>query len=305
MWSTSLILSASLLFAATNAQCFYPDGSPYQGGVICDITQSDGQSSCCGIEDECTTNGFCKWQGFRANNILSVVGCTDRDWRSPHCAQFCTKNSGQKNSGNQFVFACSQTTYCCSQYPGVLPGGYSDRPSNYSCCNDPSLVFDAGPANYLALRHDFTTSTFTATATGLSTSTASSGGSITSAPTGASAASSGSNTATTSASSSSELSAGAKAGIGIGAALVGVIAIALAAWLTLSHRRQKSTPLLAQEEQKASVPDEKPAWQGQNSNVTGLGYSHEMGHGSGMHEMGLDSGVVRSELSETGRRELP
>jgi hypothetical protein len=92
MWSTSLILSASLLFAATNAQCFYPDGSPYQGGVICDITQSDGQSSCCGIEDECTTNGFCKWQGFRANNILSVVGCTDRDWRSPHCAQFCTKN---------------------------------------------------------------------------------------------------------------------------------------------------------------------------------------------------------------------
>jgi hypothetical protein len=39
--------------------------------------------------------------------------------------------------------------------------------------------------------------------------------------------------------------------------------------------------------------------------VTGSGYSHEMEHGSGMHEMGLDSGVVRSELSETGRRELP
>jgi hypothetical protein len=219
-----------------------------------------------------------------------------------------------KHSYNQFVFACSQTTYCCSPYQGVLPGGYTDRPSNYSCCNDPSQVFDAGPANYLALRKDFTTSLFTATATGGVASSSTTSRS-TSAPTGSLAAGSNSNSASTesspsSSSTSDQLSAGAKAGIGIGAALVAVIALALAAWLTMKYRHQKkaSTPLIAQpghggsEEIKPSTgPYEASAWQvqqqAQGQKFPGMQTAHEIGPGAQ---------VGRSELSEEGgRRELP
>ena len=62
------------------------------------------------------------------------------------------------------MVACSQTTYCCSTYNGTdLP---LDDPSKYaSCCSDRSAVFDAGVANYLSGRKDFTTSLFPMTAT--------------------------------------------------------------------------------------------------------------------------------------------
>jgi hypothetical protein len=122
------------------------------------------------------------------------------------------------------VWACTQTTYCCS--PWRWPNnGVPGRSARYTCCNDTGAVFDAGPAVYLA-GQIFSTTQFPATsATATSTTTA---------------------TATPTASPPSDASVpqglgpGTAAGIGVGASIGAILLIGSALWLVRRRRRRRS-----------------------------------------------------------------
>ena len=69
--------------------CYYPDTTVATGHIPCNATASDtptDASACCfGYgNDYCLANGLCWFDG-----ILSRGSCTDKDWASPSCSQWC------------------------------------------------------------------------------------------------------------------------------------------------------------------------------------------------------------------------
>jgi hypothetical protein len=83
------ILLAS--FALCHAQtCYYPNGLEAEGDSPCD--PDNEHSACCGqsLGSACLSNKLC-----RAPNGNVVRGsCTDRDWASPDCPQYCLGKYG-------------------------------------------------------------------------------------------------------------------------------------------------------------------------------------------------------------------
>lgn len=71
--------------SAADKKCYYPDGSSSSTDFPCD--PSAKQSPCCGggIGNACLSNRLC--QGSDGNIIRG--SCTDQDWTSPQCANFC------------------------------------------------------------------------------------------------------------------------------------------------------------------------------------------------------------------------
>jgi hypothetical protein len=69
--------------------CYGTDGSLDTNGVPCD--PSSAVSPCCHIEDYCLTNGFCLNGG--ADNAISRGTCTDQNWESSACPQYCRTGS--------------------------------------------------------------------------------------------------------------------------------------------------------------------------------------------------------------------
>jgi hypothetical protein len=233
--------------------------------------------------------------------------------------------AGAKYNTSQLVYACSETTYCCSSYPGKdVPVAAFDTKGNYSCCNDPSQVFDAGPANFLSGEKDFTTSMFPATAAPTAVGSGKTltvfktmGSGVTGVATAAAAQSTDplgqsnprqDSSSGTALSSSSDLSTAAKAGIAIGAAAVAVLAIVSAAWLMLRMRQQRLQENIPSTNFDAAVHhavSQGRVWQEQKSGAM-LGYAYEIGHAT--------PGPMESDARELNeldgrrfsrRRELP
>jgi hypothetical protein len=234
--------------------------------------------------------------------------------------------AGTKYNTSQLVYACSETTYCCSSYPGKdVPVLAYDTKGNYSCCNDPSQVFDAGPANFLSGQKDFTTSMFPATATAMAGGsgktltifkTVGSGAAIVATATTAVAQSTdttaSSNSKQDSSSgaaspSSADLSTAAKAGIAIGAAAVAVLAIVSAAWLMLRFRQQRHHGAMLSTSVDATI---NSASQGrmvhEQKSGAMLGYVYEIGTGMpGPRELDARRLNELDARRFSGRRELP
>ena len=69
--------------------CYYPDTTVATGHIPCNATASDtptDASACCsGYGNEyCLANGLCLFDG-----TLSRGSCTDKNWASPSCSQWC------------------------------------------------------------------------------------------------------------------------------------------------------------------------------------------------------------------------
>ena len=79
-----------------NAQtCYYPDGSISFRDTPCHSPSvGDGASACCGYPDICLDNGLCLSQS--GAEIVSRGSCTDQNWQSPECSQYC-------NDGNHLA----------------------------------------------------------------------------------------------------------------------------------------------------------------------------------------------------------
>jgi hypothetical protein len=241
--------------------------------------------------------------------------------------------AGTKYNTSQLVYACSETTYCCSSYQGKdVPVLAYDTKGNYSCCDDPSQVFDAGPANFLSGEKDFTTSMFPATATAAGSGksltvfrTVGSGTTSVAAattvlvtdytatavqstdPTESSNSKQDSSSSTASASSSSDLSTAAKAGIAIGAVAVAVLAIVSAAWLMLRSRQQRTQENMPPTGFNATIDSASQggAWQEQKSGAM-VGYAYEIGNGMpGLRELDARRLNELDARRFSGRRELP
>lgn len=112
--SVRAVALAILFVSSTTAQtCYYPDGTE-SGDVSCG--SSGLQASCCGKTQVCMDNGLCF-----GNGIMSRGSCTDKNWESESCSQFCSGGMYQCNmarskeaahSDDDFSFSkCKHTSY--------------------------------------------------------------------------------------------------------------------------------------------------------------------------------------------------
>ena len=105
--STALLLSPFLLvLTAAELTCYYPDATVATGHIPCNATASDtpnDASACCAGygNSYCLANGLCWFDG-----ILSRGSCTDKNWASSSCPQWCQEGIQGPNT----VFGiCNQT----------------------------------------------------------------------------------------------------------------------------------------------------------------------------------------------------
>lgn len=82
--------SSTFSMAAGNDYCYFPNGD--LSGVDSPCFPDEEVSPCCGLQGgwTCLTNGLCH------NEILKQIGrgtCTDSNWDSPSCPQYCTRSS--------------------------------------------------------------------------------------------------------------------------------------------------------------------------------------------------------------------
>lgn len=90
-YARALALSTLLIIPSTAAQtCYYPDGSE-SNHVAC--RSSGSEASCCDASQVCMDNGLCFGDG-----IMSRGSCTDKDWNSQECSQFCYEGMYQRFS---------------------------------------------------------------------------------------------------------------------------------------------------------------------------------------------------------------
>lgn len=84
--TTVFALVAIVFISSTAAQtCYYPSGLE-SGHVACSSPGSE--ASCCGASQVCMSNGLCFGDG-----IMSRGSCTDKDWDSEECSQFCSEGT--------------------------------------------------------------------------------------------------------------------------------------------------------------------------------------------------------------------
>ena len=83
------LLLGLLVVAKAELTCYYPDTTVATGHIPCNATASDtlnDASACCfGYgNDYCLANGLCWFDG-----TLSRASCTDKNWASSACPQWC------------------------------------------------------------------------------------------------------------------------------------------------------------------------------------------------------------------------
>ncbi|KAK4033447.1 hypothetical protein C8A01DRAFT_19603 [Parachaetomium inaequale] len=302
----SLLSLAHFCFA--QRQCFYPNGQLAANDFPCD--SGADESPCCGgsLGTVCLTNKLCR--GADGNIIRG--SCTDKNWNSPECAQYCLS----ARTGGTDLISCSNSTgtdtaYCC------------DR-SRAFCCDEGVARFDVFPSNpqvlanwddkataYVTVKRATTSSSATSTSpssptsTTLSTTTATTT-TTTTTPLGPVPTPSSGLTTQSQPSQQVEpsgLPVAAQAGIGAGA---GVLAIALAAvaFLAFKLRKNKRAMLAEKERQNQHQHQQRLSDPREYKFGDGVGEAYQGGqHAFGVvprQEMDAWSGnVTRVELPST------
>ena len=181
-----------------------------ENNSVCPGTQKDdGFSKCCGKSAICLPHNICQALNAAEGSSGFYVGsCTDRDYNSPACSNFCSAIANP-----DIVYNVTAARWqCCGR-----------DAQGRTKCNDPTNRKSKAPAPTVLLEnYSASVSTYTASSTSSSLST-----------------SSAIATPTTSAEpESSGISTGAKVGAGVGGAIGGLLVIALIIFLLKWKRRQ-------------------------------------------------------------------
>ncbi|KAL2755386.1 hypothetical protein ACRALDRAFT_1082359 [Sodiomyces alcalophilus JCM 7366] len=124
------------------ARCYYPNGQRANGDFPCDPDDED--SPCCngGMGWACLSNKLCK--GPDGNVIRG--SCTDPNWESPHCPQYCL-NYGiipTDNPANQGASTGGTDLISCANVTGIDTLHCCDHTVN--CCNSGVGRFEVLPS---------------------------------------------------------------------------------------------------------------------------------------------------------------
>lgn len=79
--------------------CYFPDGSLASEDKACSSSQT--QSFCCGSGWTCLDNHICQWtQEYTDDSHYGFArgSCTDIEWKSDQCPQFCKGSPGAYNN---------------------------------------------------------------------------------------------------------------------------------------------------------------------------------------------------------------
>ena len=81
-----ILLFLLLQLSQVPALCYYPNQG-ISGDIPCDPNAS--VSACCGNEWVCISNGVCEQTNNSGFANYARGSCTDSEWRSQSCPQFC------------------------------------------------------------------------------------------------------------------------------------------------------------------------------------------------------------------------
>ena len=76
-----------------NANCYYPDGSIATADTPCNsAANGTSVSPCCANSNICVDNALCLTPCLTVNRLPIIYrgSCTDKTWKSPECAQYCS-----------------------------------------------------------------------------------------------------------------------------------------------------------------------------------------------------------------------
>jgi hypothetical protein len=103
------------------ATCYFLDGSVASDNTPC--TTGDSDTFCCADSYNCLSNGLCQSQ---YSGAYAIGSCTDKDWSSPSCPQFCRPITNVGNTPELSQCSISGGTFCCGSFTANPPP---------SCCD--------------------------------------------------------------------------------------------------------------------------------------------------------------------------
>ncbi|KAF2095947.1 hypothetical protein NA57DRAFT_59012 [Rhizodiscina lignyota] len=131
MYSLRILLAIlSLQIVSISALCYYPDGT-LSNDLACNPNAT--ASTCCGRGQVCLSNGICTFRNVSGSAIYNRGSCTDKNWNSSECPQFCISNSPGGGAG---MYACNSGHNFCCDTNGVYQG----------CCADSNNFLELSPA---------------------------------------------------------------------------------------------------------------------------------------------------------------
>ncbi|KND87051.1 hypothetical protein TOPH_08260, partial [Tolypocladium ophioglossoides CBS 100239] len=275
-----LVLAAVLATwpQASHSVCYFPDGSVAQQDSPC--RDDTPQSTCCGQGYACLSNNICMATGKelqRSGASVYVRGsCTDKNWRSGSCPNFCADPEADNIQGGVGMAKCERDDklfYCVDSRKANC-----DKMENI-------LVFQVAPTALTTIGVAPASSSGQPKASSTPSKGPSSAANLTATATNGPSASA-------SAPPEESSPAGAKTGVGVGVG-VGVTALlaAGAAWFMLRRRRAARAAAAASSE---GPPPTNPA------------FSKLPGNDTAVAEMGVaEMGVAEVEVGEMEAHALP
>ncbi|KAK7538746.1 uncharacterized protein J3D65DRAFT_343440 [Phyllosticta citribraziliensis] len=107
----SLLSFTALAASVEEATCYFPNKGIDTAGYVCNVTAAaNGEgSACCLHDDACYENGTCyqDWSGISYRR-----SCTDKDWRSGNCPDFCL-NDGFSGDYARITQCITDTAASC------------------------------------------------------------------------------------------------------------------------------------------------------------------------------------------------
>jgi hypothetical protein len=86
------LLTLLLPTAVVAQTCYYPNGNPVTAEPVapCNATAAAGNAvACCPLQWTCLSNLLC---ALPEQGLIGRYSCTDNQWDSPNCPNFCTKS---------------------------------------------------------------------------------------------------------------------------------------------------------------------------------------------------------------------
>ncbi|KAL2671231.1 hypothetical protein Neosp_013810 [[Neocosmospora] mangrovei] len=135
MASSRFILAIALSSTLVHAQCYYPNGQDAPRDTPC---KPDAEASACCAEGYiCVSTGMCQFVEDVGTGKFARGSCTNQDWSSSECPNFCTDAEGE-DAGGTDVTRCQ----------GYTDRFFCPRTQNANVCKDESkaLIFSEEPS---------------------------------------------------------------------------------------------------------------------------------------------------------------
>ena len=142
MASSRFILAIALSATLVHAQCYYPDGGEALRDVPC---KPDAEvSACCAEGYICVSTGMCQFVEYAGTGRFARGSCTNQDWSSSECPNFCTDAEGEEAGG-------TDVTRC----QGYTDRFFCPRSQNANVCKDESKALTFAGKYMLSRLVDF------------------------------------------------------------------------------------------------------------------------------------------------------